>query len=329
MHEKSPCCDSIIWRFGQRRRRCSSCLRTWRVWTRKTGRPRLRLDAKLVQRVLLQRRSLTELAKASGLSRQALCYRFMQALERQAKRSTATPIGPGELVLLIDGLWFRFNGRPWVVYLMALKPVNSDTATFIDPVILRGRETRRGWQRALEAMPLEWRVRIRAVVSDNFGGCTTIAKTNGWVLQLCQFHLLAQLRSRIGIRRPSVVTARSVRKEAYELIRVALVANEGPVLKTTIERLIFLGNDKDTPWRFANIVREFIRRLDAYRAYKLYPEYRLPNTTGSVESMGRVIRDLMRRTRSLSTPDSLIRWLKTYIRLRPTIVCNEGRNYTN
>ena len=42
-------------------------------------------------------------------------------------------------MLLADGLWFQFDGVPWVLYLTALKPCNGDYATFLDPMLLQGK----------------------------------------------------------------------------------------------------------------------------------------------------------------------------------------------
>src|SRR5262245_64801575 len=70
------------------------------------------------------------------------------------------------------------------------------------------------------------------------------------------------------------------------------------------------------------IVREFLRRIDHFRAYRKYPELDLPTTTGSVEAMNRRVRDLMRQTRSISSPQALQLWAIALIRTRPIVVCN-------
>jgi hypothetical protein len=70
------------------------------------------------------------------------------------------------------------------------------------------------------------------------------------------------------------------------------------------------------------IVREFLRRVDQFRAYQKYPELNLPTTTGSVEAMNRRIRELMRQTRSVRSPQALKLWATALIRTRPTVMCN-------
>lgn len=319
---KSQCCRAKVIQFGARRRQCVECRRTWRVWPRKAGRPRLRHLDRLIHQVLIKRRSLTELAHAMRLSRQALSYRFLRALKLHFKLSKPNhPMGHGDLVLLVDGLWFRFKGRPWVIYLMAFKRPADDTATFIDPVLRPGTESREGWICALQTIPAGSRENIRAIVCDNFMGSMTIARVNGWILQYCHFHLLASLHSKLGLRRPSTVGAIETRREAYELVRTALTTPDEHIRKAAEHRVRALGDSRLLPFRFSNILREFVRRLDNYRAYRNHPALRLPRTTGSMESMGRIIRDMLGRNRSLSTPETLQLWVTAYVRLRPKVAC--------
>ncbi len=326
---KSQCCGVVVWRIGERRRRCSSCRRTWRVWPKKRGRARLRSGDRLIQKVFFERRSLTELAKQKGLSRQALSYRFLRALQSRLRRSKChQPDGDGDLVLVVDGLWFRFKKRPWVMYLMAFKMPQDHKAVFIDPVLQQGTESREGWVRAFDSIPEISRTRIRALVSDNFAGSTTLASSNGWVHQLCQFHLVASLRARLGHLHYRTVKAQSIRRQGYALVRAALTTNDNACLNATLERLQTLTEDPGMPWKFGNILREFIRRIDNYRAYQLHPELRLPRTTGSLESMGRVLRDVMHRSRSVTTPKSLNLWITNYMQLRSQITCNPGNFYS-
>src|SRR5579883_1121319 len=323
---KSHCCGATIRRFAERRRQCCKCLRTWRIRTKKRGRPKHRNGERLVCRVLLKRRSLTELAREKGLTRQAMSYRFLRALERRSTEPAV--IATGDAILLVDGLWFRFRRRPWVLYLMATRPINGDTAIFLEPLMLPGPESKTAWLRALETIPLAHRARIRALVCDNFVGSRSIAQANNWVLQLCHFHLIAQLRRRLGygnLKTP----ARLMRQHAYRLIRTALdTPNEAQVdsITFTLKQLV---REAIGARRYANLVRQFLRRLSDYRAYQRHPHLRLPKPTGSAESLRRVLRDLTRRTRGISSPTALQLWMKHYIELRPQISCKAADLSTN
>src|SRR2546422_717570 len=74
------------------------------------------------------------------------------------------------------------------------------------------------------------------------------------------------------------------------------------------------------------VVREFLRRTDQFRAYRKHPHLNLPTTTGTVEAMGRILRDLMRRTRSVRSPKALRLWATAMIRMHPELTCN-GKHF--
>jgi hypothetical protein len=279
-----------------------------------------------MERVLVKRRSLTELAVERRLTRQALSYRFLRALERR-RRPAAVALN-GDSILLADGVWFRFKRRPWVLYLMATRPLKGQQATFRAPLLLEGPESKTAWLKALDTIPPDDRLRIRALICDNFVGSRSIARAKGWVLQLCHFHLIAQFRRRLSyrnLRTPS----RRFRHEAYRLIRFALSTADERKAALIATHLRMLAKESIGAKRFANLVRQFVLRLPEYRAYRLHPELHLPTTTGSVESMGRVIRDLLRRTRSISSPTALERWMINYVEVRPHVACRAGNLVPN
>lgn len=321
---KSPCCAATIRRFGGRRRQCAYCLKTWRVRKRRRGRPRLRADPKLLHRVFRQHRTLTELADRRGLSRQAVGHRFLAELGRQLIRERRQLEPSGGSILICDALWCRFRGRLWVLYLMAIRPVDGNRAFFLDPLLSHGPESRTGWERALSTIPSEQRTRIRAFVVDNFKGCTTIARENSWVLQLCHFHIIATLRAKLGGVRRRDLKDGPLRQEAFRLIKAALKTADQVELDACLDRIRALHAETSLHRKIRHMLREFIRRIAEYRAYRAHPHLALPRTTGSAESMVRVIRDLMRRTRNFSSPRAFRLWVTNYIRVRPEIACNRA-----
>lgn len=183
LHLRSPCCQALVQRFGTRRRQCSACKRTWRPRPHKPGRPRLRLNPTLLDLVLREHQSLEGLARRrSGVTAQALSYRFRRLLNRVTAAPRRPPARAGELVLLADGLWFRFEGEPWVLYLMAVKPCRHNRAVFLDPVLLPGREDIRKWETVCQTIPRPLAARIQALVCDNLRGSKRLARRQGWVL---------------------------------------------------------------------------------------------------------------------------------------------------
>ena len=126
--------------------------------------------------VLLDGRTLKTLAPRYGLTHQGLSRRFRRALRPFVSRSRALRLPRGPLVLLLDGLYFRFRGKDWVLYVMAVKPCHPNRAVFLDPVLQPGRENLRGWSQAITTIPDCIHRRIRASVSDAISGIIMLVR---------------------------------------------------------------------------------------------------------------------------------------------------------
>lgn len=317
---KSTCCEAKIRRFSGRRRQCVSCHRTWRIRPKKRGRHPRRIDDRLLRRVFVDHCSLTQIAKRRRLTRQALSHRFLRTLEARFRIDRLRATDADDLILLADGLWFRFEGRPWVLYLMALRPRNANEATFIDPLLQEGPESAVAWRTAFDSIPSERRVRICALVGDQFKGCRSIAAENGWILQLCHFHLIAHLERGVGKRR-ATSGSRDLKRAAYKIVREALLADDWKELRQKVHFLKALIAEPAMPTSYRRIVKGFLRQMHHYHAFKTYPNLRLPRTNNTSEAMGKRLRRLMRRTESLSSPQSLKLWATAYVRAKPSIAC--------
>lgn len=260
-------------------------------------------------------------SKHVGVALPAYRYRFRQALSRFVARPSPQVIPRGPLVLLADGLWFEFDGVPWVLYLTALKSCRGNVATFLDPLLLPGKEGATRWQQALAAIPPDAAIRIRAMVVDNLPGMRSLAQQRRWVLQLCNFHLLLKLQAmRRGVR--YALRGGSVRVEIHQLIRSALELPAGRRLTRTLERLRRLSHGDCGTQRIQTTVREFLSGLQFYRSYLTHPDLGLPRTTNSVESMCRLLREMFRSSRAGSNPSSVLLWATAFIRMRPRVTCN-------
>ncbi len=321
-HAKSPCCGAPVRRFGPRRRQCVQCHHTWTVRPRKRGRPAHRTTATLLHRVLVEGFTLSQLfSKRPGVELPAYRYRFRQAMLRFVSRPAPQKIPRGPLVLLADGLWFQFDDVPWVLYLTALKPCNGDYTTFLDPMLLQGRESATCWQKVAAAIPPQAMRRIRAMIVDNLPGMQKLASQHGWVLQLCHFHLLLKLQAqRRGMR--YTLRGGSVREEIHRLIRSALGLSAGDRLTKILERLRRLSQGDCGTQRIQTTVREFLKGLQYYRSYLAHPRLGLPHTTNSMESMGRLLREMFRSSRAGSNPAAVLLWATAFIRMRSQIKCN-------
>lgn len=321
LHGKSSCCGETIQRFGGRRRRCPRCGRTWRVRKRRCGAKSRRISHELVIRTLRERQPLALQAAQRGQPLPTLRKRFRRALTWFLEHSSSPQAPPGELALIVDGMWFRFGRERWTLYLLGLKPITADWVRFLDPVLLPGRECLGAWQKALKTIDPEVKHRIRAFISDGFRGCKAVARTGGWAHQRCHFHLIAQLHGRRG--RFKGTYGREIREAIYQRIREALTTPHSDRLTQLREELKQLAHEPKCPKRFRMFALDFLRELHAFRTYQAYPQWHLPTTTNVVESMSSLLRN---QTRYLNNPDSLRRWATAIIRLRPRMTCNGSQS---
>jgi hypothetical protein len=165
----------------------------------------------------------------------------------------------------LDGLYFRFRGKDWVVYLMAVKPCHQNRAIFLDPVLRKGRENMQGWSHAFTTIPPSIHRRIRASVSDEVSGIVKLGTSQGWIVQLCHFHLISRLQNCRG-RRNHRLHGRPLREALYQLTRQALELPDGPPLRSVLAQLNNRVRQAKRLRVMRMIVREFLRRIDHFRA---------------------------------------------------------------
>lgn len=321
-HAKSPCCCAQVYRFGHRRRQCSTCKKTWSIRRKKRGRPRIRVQSNVLKQVFLEKYTLNHLAKRrSGVGLANFRHRFRQVLRRFVARPSTPKLPQGPLILLADGTFFYFQKKPWVLYLRAFKSCTGQTAVFLDPILLPERESATRWRYVFGTIPQKIRARTYALVVDNLNGMKKTAIYHDWVLQLCHFHLIQKFQIQHR-RQRHILRGGIVREDIYRLMRQILEIPSGPLLKASIAQLTQLAQNPCLAHRIQATVRDFLKSISYYRAYRIYPKLNLPSTTNTIESMNSIIRDLLRRNRSGSSPQSLLRWATTLIRLRKKLNCN-------
>lgn len=305
-----------IHKFGDKRRQCSGCKKTWTLWAKKRGRNPLRPHHRLLRQVVVEKQSLlSPRLNRRQLTAGAQSFRLRRTMERFLERVRPNATPRGRLILVIDALWYLFGGKRWTLYLMTVRPVERDQAVIMEPILCPGRENYDDWQAAIASLPAATRQRTIALVSDGFRGSDRIARDNGWIMQRCHFHLIAQLQVNRGHWKQ--LRDSTEREAMYQAIRNVLAARPEK-LKRCVRHLAILLGKNNCPKRLGMIGREFLRRLDQFRAYQNFPDLRLPHTTNSIESFNNIIRS---RCRHLRTPTSLLLRTKVIIRMRKTITC--------
>lgn len=319
-HGENACVHPVIERHGGRRRRCVRCGVTWSVWKHRRGRKRRPRRLKRLRRTFLHNLTVSQQAFLSGQSYETTKARHRRALESLARRSNATSIPRGPLILVLDGLWFRINGKRWTVYLMALRSVSGKTARFLHPIIRRENESATGWERAVSEIPPEAARRIIALVSDGLRGLRALAKRHDWQYQWCHFHLLGRLANVCGTRKRTLAWL-SGRRRVEACIR-ELISTRTPQRVQALRRsLAALCRGSECPRKIRMIIREVLRHTDELRAYLDHPELRLPTTSNIMESLNSRLRDLAGRSRGFRTGVALARWIIAYIYFHSKSVC--------
>lgn len=315
-HENSTCCRAKIYKFGNKRRQCSLCKKTWTVWAKKRGAKPSRPRRNLLKKVLVEKQSLfSAKLNRTKLTEAARSIRLRRSLEYFVKNTTTNRLPSGKLILLIDALWFRFKKERWTLYVRAVRSTMGNRATFLDPALLKGRENHEDWSQIVDSIPQRVQNRIVAMVSDGFRGSSRIAKSHKWIFQRCHFHLFSQLQVNRGAWKK--LPDSKLREQICTAMRKILATITH--LPEYLYDLAQLLNRRACPRRLHAIGIELIRHHQEFRSYLNFPKLNLPNTTNSIESMNKIIRS---RCRHLRTPESLILRSTCLIRMRKTVACN-------
>ena len=302
------------------------CGRTWSIRPRPRGRRTVRISGSLLRRLLVDGENTRRLAKdyhrsVDTVRRRCRCECRRVVAEEALPR---LPVGVDALVLLVDGVWFRFGKRKWILYDMAVKPVGVPTAFFLDPLMLEGEERLQNWQLALATIPPDVYGRIRALVADGFSGCKAIARHHRWVIQMCHQHLDSRLLGRPGHRR--AVRGAAVRSAAVEMIQQARTTTDGHQLAILQQALSEYAHHPDLTARISGVIRRFLHDIALFRAYLDHRELDLSTTTNSLECRHGQLRLTVR---GMNNPQAVALRVMSFTRLHPTITCNGHKTPQN
>ena len=317
-HAKSPCCRARINKFGERRRQCNLCQKTWRIRRKRRGRKRIRVTTIRIENYLFGNSLPTaKLAQRINKNRELVRRRLKSGLVKYlAKRSWEMP-PPGNLILIADAMWQGLEGVCCTIYLCLVRPIDSDRAYILKPVIISDGESYEGWKTVLSALPDELRSRIVALVCDGHTGLLILGRNYGWHIQRCHFHVLARIYKYAS-------PGKLRRQGNFALFTLGAVRG---ALKCSSDDLEYFLDDI----KFASkIARNILLRrvlsglhghIEDYRTYLRYPEYNLPITSNAAESLIGLIRGLLFRARGFRTIDSFTQWLEAFCLHKKYVKC--------
>jgi hypothetical protein len=321
IHAKSPCCGAKIIRFGERRKQCTQCHKTWRKRKKKRGRKQKRVSKTIVEKYFSNTLpSFYGKAKERGAKTDSDEYRLQKSRDLFL-RTTDYPDFPenGPLILIADAKRKKICGKMTTVYIILVRAVSETTAVVHRPHVEEGTESVAGWDRAFDTLPESVKNRVLALVCDGHRGLVYSSKWRGWKLQRCHFHLLKSLIVRRSARSTRGYAA--IGTKILSLARMILITKDEDLLTRSISEIEAIGWETKSGSLRA-IVSGFLNHLDEYRTYLLFPELRLPRTSNSGESFISGLQKVFSRAHGFSTKKSFILWTECYVKWRRKIACN-------
>lgn len=312
IHEKSPCCRGKIRLYGTRRRQCSVCKKTWRVWKRKRGRKERRFCFETLYRYfndsLIQRH----------LKKRTVSARLRKILTKFNEEEPWEVVPTGPLIAIADALIEYIEGYPYTVYFILVRSINGTQAVILPPFMLIEAERGFGWDQAFQRIPSDILNRIVALVCDGHAGLISAAHYFGWVVQRCHFHLLARIAHNasfgpLGKNRPLGI-------RIQKLVHIVLYAREMSDITLALDE-IRLIKSSITSRTFRTVLSGFLKNYDDYRSYVQFPQYHLPATSNTAEHLVGLVRDLQYRAHGFRTPASLFAWINGYCKYQKTVTC--------
>lgn len=319
-HEKEECPHARVRRFGGRRRQCRDCGTTWSVWQRRRGRKRLRSQISRAAAFILHRRLPVRMpGTGPRQTRHQRQYRLAASRKALIERIPFPPVpADGHLVMVADAVLKFLNGAWHTWYFFFVRTPAEDEATILAPLYRPGTETVAGWRQAFDMIPPDVSARIAALVCDGYVGLAQEARWRGWLLQRCQFHLLARIQSRRS--RGKSGRRQEEGKMLFGLVREASTTTDADVLARALARI------EEYAWHIRsrelkNVLMGFVNHADDYRTYLRHPELRLPITNNTAEAFVGLVEDLGRRARGFRTVSALHEWIVALVKVRRKIRC--------
>ena len=184
----------------------------------------------------------------------------------------------GPLVLLLDGLYFRFLGRLGLVCDGGQAVPSKSSLLPRSCASARQRNLRAGLRQS-QPSP--------TVYTDASGPRSPTrfldyqARYEPGLDRALDFHLISRLQYCRG-RRNRRLEGRPLREALYQHVSQALELPDVPRLQTVLKKLRHLVRQATVLRVMRIIVLEFLRQIDHFRAYRKYPKLNLPTTTRSV-----------------------------------------------
>ena len=234
------------------------------------------------------------------------------------KKQAWCPIPDGPLILIADAIVKYRQGQWHTWFFMFLRAIDGEDATILPPYYARGREVYAEWSNALETIPPDALLRVKALVSDGHRGLTSFATRHDWFIQRCHIHLIMAIQSRRS--RWAMSRKRTEGEELFMLVNCILKSPSAQEAKGAISRIEEIGWLSSSKM-LKKVLQGFVTSTEDYRTYLNHPEFNLPTTSNTAESLNALVDNLSSRARGFRTVDSLNSWIIALCKERGTIKC--------
>lgn len=320
-HEKSPCCQANVRHHGGRRRQCVECEKTFTRWKKKKRHPKRRDSIRLIEEYLQgSSGSFQQQALKRRLPPSTFRARMRQALRRFIAKTPWPHIPNGPLIAIADAMFVLIHGQPHTIYIILLRSVESSTAVIASASLIPGHEQLTpGWREMFADLPTEVRQRILALVCDGNQGLLGMADRHDWILQRCQFHLLARLKNYASDSdwNRSNYWGEYIQKTVKEVLYTTDPQRLTQAL-LDIQKIC----EQTTSKGIRKVLVGFLKYHTDYRTYLRYPALHLPRTSNSMESLNALFRKLQSLAHGFNSAQALGMWLEAFCKHRQTITCH-------
>lgn len=154
-----------------------------------------------------------------------------------------------------------------------------------------------------------------------------MAREQHWVLQRCQFHLLARFESYRS------TGPKSFRWRQNQLIKqwlmMVLMERDQDRIQMALDHLQMTQQELKASATFKGVLTGFLKHYPEYRSYLTYPQFHLPTTSNTAECLIGQIRRLQHQARGFRSLSSFLLWVEAYLKYKRTITCRGCYNTQN
>lgn len=289
---------------GQRRKRCAVCGKTKTIRKRKRGRKVKRGSIFALKRYLS--------GKSTTVSSRYLC-RARDTFNRNAAWPEIETLICPPYILMADALHIRTSKYRTFVHVMMILSPESGCAWLLPPHFDARGENLFTWQAAVDSIPRNILQNIKVLICDGKSGLLHIGRASGWLIQRCQFHLIARLQ----LKRSKYALSRH-REEGvmlYELAKTVCMTTSKNELNESLSKLSLVAQSESNRY-LKTIISGLVKNFIQYRTYLTHPKLNIPETTNPIESVNSLIRQLIRKMKGFENENSAREWIRALLKER-------------